>query len=577
MPQRKGLVAPQNTFLDTIATRFDGTHSNFVLGNAQVNEHPIVYCSDGLIELTGYNRSQIMSRCCSCSFLWGDQTTEEARQLITDALEKKTKLQIEVYFHKKNGYAFLCLMDIVPIKNDKDQVVLFLVSHKDITHERQKKGPSCSNVSAHNCPHKIFRNHATKVGHPTTPGLTKPSSFLSAGLATTITAAALGTTAFRKNKLLDYLHANQIQIAQVCPPRPIPVRCPASPIHTDDPNENHLPTRVSRRSHPRSSLSKTDDSVPLTGESPRSSRHSSLTERDSLTSIKDLHTCEKGEADDDDRLSRSDQNAANQTLLVSDSEEQSENTSESDSSDDPSTVYKFQRRRSRAVLYQLSGRFDQKSKRKTPLKRFQRISGKEAIPEYKVQDVQASRFILLHYSLFKIVWDWMILICTFYIAIMVPYNAAFSLDTDGKDLLICDIIVELLFIIDIILNFVTTFVSKSGQVVYHTRAIAINYLRGWFFLDLVAAIPFDVILAVHNRDINGSIGGVGSWIQLLKLARLLRLARLFQKIERYSQYSTVILGLLMCMFFLIAHWFACGWFWIGWADYESSKTREYTT
>lgn len=25
MPTRKGLLAPQNTFLDTIATRFDGT------------------------------------------------------------------------------------------------------------------------------------------------------------------------------------------------------------------------------------------------------------------------------------------------------------------------------------------------------------------------------------------------------------------------------------------------------------------------------------------------------------------------------------------------------------------------
>lgn len=25
MPARKGLLAPQNTFLDTIATRFDGT------------------------------------------------------------------------------------------------------------------------------------------------------------------------------------------------------------------------------------------------------------------------------------------------------------------------------------------------------------------------------------------------------------------------------------------------------------------------------------------------------------------------------------------------------------------------
>jgi len=29
MPPRKGLLAPQNTFLDTIATRFDGTRENF--------------------------------------------------------------------------------------------------------------------------------------------------------------------------------------------------------------------------------------------------------------------------------------------------------------------------------------------------------------------------------------------------------------------------------------------------------------------------------------------------------------------------------------------------------------------
>ncbi|VUZ47116.1 unnamed protein product, partial [Hymenolepis diminuta] len=79
MPQRKGLLAPQNTFLDTIATRFDGTHSNFVLGNAQVKEYPIVYCSDGFVELTGFSRSQIMSRSCSCTFLWGPNTSETAK------------------------------------------------------------------------------------------------------------------------------------------------------------------------------------------------------------------------------------------------------------------------------------------------------------------------------------------------------------------------------------------------------------------------------------------------------------------------------------------------------------------
>jgi len=34
------------------------------------------------------------------------------------------------------GRPFWCLLDIVPIKNEKGEVVLFLASHKDITNDR---------------------------------------------------------------------------------------------------------------------------------------------------------------------------------------------------------------------------------------------------------------------------------------------------------------------------------------------------------------------------------------------------------------------------------------------------------
>jgi hypothetical protein len=40
----------------------DFADSNFVLGNAQVNGYPIVYCSDGFVELSGYSRAQIMQK-----------------------------------------------------------------------------------------------------------------------------------------------------------------------------------------------------------------------------------------------------------------------------------------------------------------------------------------------------------------------------------------------------------------------------------------------------------------------------------------------------------------------------------
>lgn len=50
---------------------------------------------------------------------------------------------------------------------------------------------------------------------------------------------------------------------------------------------------------------------------------------------------------------------------------------------------------------------------------------------------------------------------------------------------------------DIILNFRTTYVSQSGQVVYDTRSICLHYCTTWFFVDLIAALPFDLLYAFN--------------------------------------------------------------------------------
>lgn len=68
------------------------------------------------------------------------------------------------------------------------------------------------------------------------------------------------------------------------------------------------------------------------------------------------------------------------------------------------------------------------------------------MPEYKVQEVKKSKFILVHYGIFKIGWDWLILLCTFYTAILVPYNAAFTLaENNERDSIYSDVVVEILF------------------------------------------------------------------------------------------------------------------------------------
>lgn len=45
------------------------------------------------------------------------------------------------------------------------------------------------------------------------------------------------------------------------------------------------------------------------------------------------------------------------------------------------------------------------------------------------------------------------------------------------------------------LNFRTTFVSKSGQVVFAPKSICLHYVTTWFLLDVIAALPFDLLHA----------------------------------------------------------------------------------
>ena len=60
-------------------------------------------------------------------------------------------------------------------------------------------------------------------------------------------------------------------------------------------------------------------------------------------------------------------------------------------------------------------------------------------------------------------------------------------------------------------------------------------------------------------------------IGLLKTARLLRLVRVARKIDRYSEYGAAVLILLMSAFALVAHWLACIWYAIGFAERAGPK------
>uniref|UniRef100_A0A3P8Z325 Potassium channel, voltage gated eag related subfamily H, member 7 n=1 Tax=Esox lucius TaxID=8010 RepID=A0A3P8Z325_ESOLU len=194
--------------------------------------------------------------------------------------------------------------------------------------------------------------------------------------------------------------------------------------------------------------------------------------------------------------------------------------------------------------------------------------GADVLPEYKLQTPRMDKFTILHYSPFKAVWDWLILLLVIYTAIFTPYSAAFLLNDleeqkrrecgySCSPLNVVDLMVDIMFIVDILINFRTTYVNLNEEVVSHPAKIAIHYFKGWFLIDMVAAIPFDLLIFGSGSDETTTLIG------LLKTARLLRLVRVARKLDRYSEYGAAVLMLLMCIFALIAHWLACIWYAIG--------------
>lgn len=156
--------------------------------------------------------------------------------------------------------------------------------------------------------------------------------------------------------------------------------------------------------------------------------------------------------------------------------------------------------------------------------------GADVLPEYKLQAPKIHPWTILHYSPFKAFWDWLILFLVIYTAIVTPYVASFVLTRDKQreelnrnpetrrdtgpvsvysdPLVIVDYIVDVMFIIDIFINFRTTFVDTSDEVVSHPCRIAVHYLKTWFVIDLVAAIPFELLIMIGNTDQVGCRQGI---------------------------------------------------------------------
>ncbi|XP_040605857.1 potassium voltage-gated channel subfamily H member 6 isoform X2 [Mesocricetus auratus] len=423
MPVRRGHVAPQNTYLDTIIRKFEGQSRKFLIANAQMENCAIIYCNDGFCELFGYSRVEVMQRPCTCDFLTGPNTPSSAVSRLAQALLGAEECKVDILYYRKDASSFRCLVDVVPVKNEDGAVIMFILNFEDLAQLLAKS--SSRSLTQRLLSHSFLGSegsHSRPSGQGPGPGR---------GKYRTVSQIPQFTLNFVEFNLEKHRSGSTTEIEIIAPHKVV-------------------------------------------------ERTQNVTEK--VTQVLSL--------------------------------------------------------------------------------------GADVLPEYKLQAPRIHRGTILHYSPFKAVWDWLILLLVIYTAVFTPYSAAFLLSDQDESqrgtcgytcspLTVVDLIVDIMFVVDIVINFRTTYVNTNDEVVSHPRRIAVHYFKGWFLIDMVAAIPFDLLIFRTGSDETTTLIG------LLKTARLLRLVRVARKLDRYSEYGAAVLFLLMCTFALIAHWLACIWYAIG--------------
>jgi len=111
-------------------------------------------------------------------------------------------------------------------------------------------------------------------------------------------------------------------------------------------------------------------------------------------------------------------------------------------------------------------------------------------------------------SYFRNFWDILIIITAVILCILLPIHIAFQpafLALSGAYRYFT-IFVDVLFVVDLLLQFRTTYINDTtGEEVYSSKEIAINYLKGKFAYDLMATIPLDFLIAKASDQTQSEI------------------------------------------------------------------------
>ncbi|KAL1507626.1 hypothetical protein AB1Y20_007245 [Prymnesium parvum] len=180
-------------------------------------------------------------------------------------------------------------------------------------------------------------------------------------------------------------------------------------------------------------------------------------------------------------------------------------------------------------------------------------------------------------SRFKQNWDMVMIILVFYNCAYIPVEIAFLTPlTIQKHVVhtVVDYLIDFIFGVDIVINLRTAFYDEEHELVLDPKQIRMRYMKFWFWLDFLAFFPFEQLLNLVSLMTQTQGGdGFGALTGLFKLPRLCRMARFLKKLDVVAAANAFRIVALMVGFCLVAHWFACIWWFVGLQEFRQDRAE----
>jgi len=96
-------------------------------------------------------------------------------------------------------------------------------------------------------------------------------------------------------------------------------------------------------------------------------------------------------------------------------------------------------------------------------------------------------------------FDALIILLLLYTATYVPFKICYEDETSNVQF-VFDLLVDFCFFVDIILTFFTAYQDNLGTLETRKSKIAIHYIKGFFVIDVVTTLPFQLIEKLYISE-----------------------------------------------------------------------------